>query len=193
MDQCVWFQISYESYRVCIFNFVLNFFYSDTFFEIHYVAAWINSNLFLMQHSILLHVIVVFQSLKVMSDSKVWKPYNLCVYSICWWILQIILLGGYKFHLPRDWRCQICFHEFVVHLSLGNCLNLLSIKKKLDHIFLWNILYSLRVWASKILSKHHILNTSSLWDTWCTKSKYFLHLWLVFSLNSEGRNQKCQI
>lgn len=140
MDQCVWFQISYESYRVCIFNFVLNFFYSDTFFEIHYVAAWINSNLFLMQHSILLHVIVVFQSLKVMSDSKVWKPYNLCVYSICWWILQIILLGGYKFHLPRDWRCQICFHEFVGHLSLGNCLNLLSIKKNWI-IFFYEIYY----------------------------------------------------
>ena len=128
-----------------------------------------------------------------MSDSKAWKPYNLCVYSICWWILQIILLGGYKLHLPRDWWCRIYFHEFVGHLSLGKCPNLLSIKKKIWTIFFMKFVYSLRVWTSKILSKDHILDTSSLWDTWCTKNKYFLCLWLVFSFNSEGRNQKCQI
>lgn len=128
-----------------------------------------------------------------MSGSKVWKPYNLCVYSICWWILQIILLGGYKLHFPRDWWCRICFHEFVVHLSLGKCPNLLPTQKKIGSYFLWNLLYSLRVWASKIISKDHILDASSLCNTWCTESKYFLRLWLVFSFNSEGRNQKCQI
>lgn len=43
VDQCVCFQISYESVIEYVSLILLFFFYWDTFFESHYVAVWVNT------------------------------------------------------------------------------------------------------------------------------------------------------